>query len=133
MTLFDVEAMLKRQAHAWTVEDADLIVADFAPNARFQSPLGRWIGHDQIREMANAFFQIGTEVKVTITRIIFDGASGAVEWTWEETWRESGTHHRAEDAIIFEVRNGKIIYWREYYDPAQQAKPMDQGSGSGSK
>jgi limonene-1,2-epoxide hydrolase len=25
-----------------------------------------------------------------------------------------------EDAVVFELRDGAIVYWREYFDPLQE-------------
>jgi uncharacterized protein (TIGR02246 family) len=125
MTLEEVRELVERQAHAWVVENIELALPDFAPDAIFQTPGGRFEGRDQIREIANKFFQSATNLKVTITRLIFDGQAGAVEWTWEETVRATSLRHMAEDAIVFEIVDGQIVYWREYFDTAQMSKPVE--------
>jgi limonene-1,2-epoxide hydrolase len=56
---------------------------------------------------------------VTVTRVLWDGNQGAVEWLWRELRRSDGTWHSAEDAIIFVVENEEIVYWREYFDTAR--------------
>jgi uncharacterized protein (TIGR02246 family) len=124
MTVDEVRALIERQAHAWVVQDIELALPDFAPDAIFQSPGGRWVGREEIRKVANAFFQETASVKITILRVIFDGRYGAVEWTWEETMRVTYRRRFAEDAIVFEIVDGKIVYWREYFDTAQMEKPV---------
>jgi uncharacterized protein (TIGR02246 family) len=124
MTNDEVHALVTRQAQAWMSEDIESALADFAADCLFISPGGHWQGHDQIREAARAFFANATGVRVTITRIVFDGRVGAVEWTWQEVQRATGVRHQAEDAIIFELRDGKLVYWREYFDTAQMAQPL---------
>ena len=111
-------ALVERQARAWEQADIERALADFAPDGIFISPGGRWQGHDSIRAAAETFFEISTEVKVEINRVLLDGNQGAAEWTWSETRRADGTRHTAEDAINFELRGDKIIYWREYFDTA---------------
>jgi uncharacterized protein (TIGR02246 family) len=111
-------ALVERQARAWEQADIEPALADFAPDGIFVSPGGRWQGHDQIRAAAEAFFKVSTDVKVEISRVFLDGNLGATEWTWSETRRADGSRHMAEDAIIFELRGDKIIYWREYFDTA---------------
>ena len=88
------------------------------PMDLFISPGGRWRGPAEIRTAVQAFFESAGEVKVEITRVLVDGDQGAAEWTWTETRLPSGSRHTAEDSIIFEVRDGKIVYWREYFDTA---------------
>ncbi len=124
MTFEEVRELIERQAHAWVVENIELALPDFAPDAIFQTPGKRLEGRDQIREIANKYFQGVTNLEVTITRLIFDGQAGAVEWIWKETVRATGLRHMAEDAIVFEIVDGKIVYWREYFDTAQMSKPV---------
>lgn len=124
MTGIDVRRLLERQAQAWIDEDIEQALPDFAPDAIFQSPGGRWEGRDQIRHVANAFFAEATNIRITITRVIFDGQYGAVEWQWEETRRDTQARHMAEDAIVFEIVDGLIVYWREYFDTAQMNTPV---------
>jgi limonene-1,2-epoxide hydrolase len=39
-----------------------------------------------------------------------------VEWDWRDQNRKTGKEGFAEDAIVFELANGKILYWREYIE-----------------
>lgn len=116
-----VRLLVERQARAWENEDYDAITADFALDGWFISPGGRWQGHAQIVAAARAFFAVSHQVQINITRVIFDGErAGGCEWIWQETRRSDGKILRAEDAIIFELNaDGKISYWREYFDTAE--------------
>ncbi|MDQ3250156.1 MAG: nuclear transport factor 2 family protein [Chloroflexota bacterium] len=118
MTYEQAYALVERQARAWEAADVEAAVADFAPDAHFISPGGRWQGPDAIRGAVEAFFGGAGEVKVQITRVLVDGEQGAAEWTWSEVRYADGQRHTAEDAIVFAVREGKIVYWREYFDTA---------------
>jgi uncharacterized protein (TIGR02246 family) len=118
MTSEEARRLVERQAAAWERADLDAIVADFAPDALFISPGGRWQGPAAIRGAAKAFFDSVGQVQVTITRVLNDGQQGAAEWTWSEQRRSTGQRHTAEDAIIFQVKDGQIVYWREYFDTA---------------
>lgn len=118
MNVDGVRGLIERQARAWEQADLDAIVAEFAADALFVSPGGRWQGPAAIRSAAAAFFAGVSAVQVTITRVMLAGNQGAVEWTWREKRRSDGQFHTAEDAIIFELSDGKIVYWREYFDTA---------------
>jgi uncharacterized protein (TIGR02246 family) len=118
MNRADAWALVERQARAWERADLDAITADFAPDGLFISPGGRWQGTAAIRGAAQAFFATSREVRIHLTRVLCDGDMGAAEWTWGETRIATGQRHSAEDAIVFVVRDGKIIYWREYFDTA---------------
>ena len=116
-------ALVARQARAWERADLDAICADFAPDAVFISPGGLWHGPDAIRAAALAFFESSTRVQVDITRILFDGSQGAIEWTWSETRRADGRRTTVDDGIIFAMRGDQIVYWREYIDTASGKLP----------
>lgn len=119
MQIEQVRALIERQARAWERADVEAILADFAPDCLFITPGGRWQGHAAVRAAAEAAFAAVTDVRISITRVLLDGAQGAVEWTWRETSRADGRRHTVEDGIIFELRDGRIVYWREYFDTAQ--------------
>jgi uncharacterized protein (TIGR02246 family) len=118
MDLTQARVLIERQARAWEGADIDACVADFAADALFISPGGRWQGPEAIRTAVKAFFVEAGNVKVEITRVMLDGDQGAVEWTWSEIRKHDGNRYWAEDAIIFEMRDNKIVYWREYFDTA---------------
>jgi uncharacterized protein (TIGR02246 family) len=110
--------LVTRQAQAWQAADPEAIVRDFAPDGRFIAPGGRWQGRAAIGAAAADFFAHIAAVRISITRILVDGDQGAVEWTWSEQRLGSDQWHTVEDAIVFEVRHGQLIYWREYFDTA---------------
>ncbi len=118
MTIDEARALVERQARAWERADLSAIVADFAPDGVLISPGGRWQGHDALRAAAMSFFADAMDVQVIVTRVLLDGDAGAVEWTWSETRRADGRRRGVEDAIVFVVRDGQIVYWREYFDTA---------------
>jgi len=110
--------LVERQAKAWEAADVEAALADFAPDALFVSPGGRWQGQAAIRAAIQAFFADAGEVEVEITRVFIAGNQGAAEWTWSERRYADNSRHTAEDAIIFELQAEKIVYWREYFDTA---------------
>lgn len=118
MDLEGARALVERQARAWEREDVPAIVADFADDGVLISPGGRWQGHEALGAAAAAFFAVAGDVRITVTRVLLDGDRGAVEWTWSETRRADGRRITVEDGIIFQLRDGRILYWREYFDTA---------------
>lgn len=113
----EVESLVVRQAEAWQRADAAAIAADFALDGLFISPDGVWRGPNAIAEAARAFFEVCSEVKVEIKRVIYDRNEGAIEWVWHETRRIDEQTYVMEDAIIFELQDERLIYWREYFKP----------------
>jgi uncharacterized protein (TIGR02246 family) len=111
--------MVLRRARAWMERDLDAIVADFATDAVLEAPGGqRIVGREAIRANAQKWLDLLSQVTIDVTRVIAAGDEAAVEWTWTEIHRSDGSRHSAEDAIIVEIRNDQIVYWREYFDTA---------------
>ncbi len=117
MTDDGARRLVEGQARAWERADVEAILADFAADGVLISPGGAWQGEAEIRAAIHTFWQSVKHVEITVTRAFLAGEQGAAEWIWTET-RLDDTVHRAEDAIIFELRAGKIRYWREYFDTA---------------
>lgn len=115
-----IKQLVERQANAWETADSDKILADFAEDCWFVVPGSTLRGKQQIQASADNYFAEFTDTKVTIKRIIADGNQVAVEWTWSDKNKKTGKTSKAEDAIIFELEEGKIKYWREYIDKQPQ-------------
>ena len=111
-----IKQLVERQANAWETADSDKIIADFANDGLFVVPGSQCRGKEEIKAAAESYFAEFADTKVTIKRIIVKGDEGAIEWTWSEKNKQTGKRSQAEDAIIFELEDGKIKYWREYLD-----------------
>lgn len=118
MNNWEARALVERQALAWKRADPASVIADFAPDGVLISPRGRWRGHDALRRAAESVFAAVSDVQVVVTRVLLEADQGAAEWTWSETNRADGSRHTVEDAIIFELRDDKLVSWREYLDTA---------------
>lgn len=112
----NIQQLVERQANAWETADSDKIIADFAEDCLFVVPGSTLRGQQEIKEAAESYFAEFTDTQVTIKRIIANENEGAVEWDWREKNKKTGETSKAEDAIIFELEDGKIKYWREYID-----------------
>lgn len=115
-----IKYLVERQANAWETADSDKIVADFADDSIFIVPGSTFRGKQEIKESAENYFTEFTETQVTLKRLITVDNEGALEWNWRDKNRKTGQESQAEDAIIFELEDGKIKYWREYIDTKPQ-------------
>ena len=115
-----IKQMVERQIHAWESADSDKVIADFAEDSWFIVPGSIFRGKQQIKEVAKKYFSEFTDTKVTVKRIIVNGNEGTVEWSWSDKNKITGEESQAEDAIVFELEEGKIKYWREYIDKQPQ-------------
>ena len=112
----EIIEMVERQARAWESQDVAGIIDDFDRNAVFIAAGFRFDGREQIKKAARDYFQKFHRTSVEVKRIVIDDNKGAVEWDWRDRERKSNKEGFAEDAIIFELENGKIVYWREYIE-----------------
>ena len=107
----------QRQAEAWETGNVSAIVADFAPEGVFIAGNFVFKGTAAIKKAAEDYFQEFADTKVEIKRIILEESQGAIEWNWSDRNIATNQISKAEDAIIFELKNdGKIVYWREYIE-----------------
>lgn len=111
-----IEAMVIRQARAWENQDAQAIADDFAEDALFIAAGFEFQGKQKIEQAARDYFQQFHQTRVKIKNLIIEGDRGSVEWDWRDRQRNNGRTGFAEDAIVFELAEGKIIYWREYIE-----------------
>ena len=119
MTRDEVWAFLQARARAWQEGDLEAIEAGYAPDVVLIAPGGiRLEGLATLRENNARYFEEYTDIQVDLKRVILDGDQGALEWTWSETRRSDGKRRSVDDAIVFELRDGKIVYWAEYFDTA---------------
>jgi uncharacterized protein (TIGR02246 family) len=117
----DVWAFLLARAEAWRRGDLEAIMAGYAPEVVFVAPGVRLAGLAALRKNTQRYLAVYTDIDVTLTRLILDGEQGALEWTWAETRRTDGQRRTVEDAIVFVLRAGQIVSWREYFDTAALA------------
>lgn len=112
-----LRALVERQAHSWEAGDFGLAADDWHEHGVLVSPGGRWRADELEAEMAT-FHLAYTELKVSVKNIFAtpDGSKLAVEWDWTVTRRADGVRGTTPDAIIADLKEGKIFSWREYFD-----------------
>jgi uncharacterized protein (TIGR02246 family) len=118
MTHDEVHDLLLRRIRAWQEENLDAIMADYADDIVHISPYGKRVGVAAIRAADARYLAEYTGFEVQLHRLVVEGDQGALEWTWTEIRRADGFRRSADDAIVFALRNDKIAYWHEYFDPA---------------
>jgi uncharacterized protein (TIGR02246 family) len=112
----DIRSTIELARKAWIDRDADALAELFTEDGTLIVPGQRWQGQTRIRSEIAKFARDYTDVSITIERIIIDGDRAAVEWHYEDTEKATGKRNRSDDAIVLEVQNGRISYWREYFD-----------------
>jgi uncharacterized protein (TIGR02246 family) len=112
----DIRATIELAKNAWIARDADALAQLFTEDGTLIVPGQKWQGQAQIRSEIAKFARDYTDISITINQIIIDGDRAAVEWHYEDTEKATGNRNQSDDAIVIEVKNGRISYWREYFD-----------------
>ena len=125
----DMRGLIHAQATAWADGDADAVAGAFSDPCEFVAPGMRLTHPREVRQAAEDHLARYKDIHVDVGRIISDGDSAAVEWTWTDTNRETGSTARIQDAIVLRVTNGQLVYWREYLDCTVESGGSAAGTG----
>jgi ketosteroid isomerase-like protein len=111
--------LVERQALAWEKQDFTLAAADWLPTAVLISPEGKTPAGELQKAMSD-YFKDFSDLHVTIKNVFVspDGNKVAIEWDWAITRKRDGKQGISHDAIMVDLKDGKIASWREYFDPA---------------
>ncbi|HXR31083.1 MAG TPA: limonene-1,2-epoxide hydrolase family protein [Solirubrobacterales bacterium] len=102
--------------HLRTVTDCDAAVALLAVDVAYENS---WLptvrGRERVRRLFQALIRIGTEVEMHVHAISANGSTVLTERTDVLQWGRL----RIQFWICgrFDVHDGQIVLWREYYDP----------------
>jgi len=92
------------------------IVAD---NIIVKPPWDRLIGREACTLGLKTFFQNYTGTSAKMTRIIYDDTQpflAVAQQSFSTTNKETGKHGDDNDFVLVEIENGKIKYWRTYFN-----------------
>jgi limonene-1,2-epoxide hydrolase len=115
----DAETLVREFCDAWSKRDPDLLTEYFTDDGVYHNmPLQPLEGHEAIRAFLTGFLAGATSADFRILNLV---ASGDVVMT--ERVDVFGMADGREGAFpvmgIFEIRDGKIAAWRDYFDMAQ--------------
>jgi len=101
-------------AQAWETGDLDLFLSTIHDDIVFAYP-GRRLNKEELLEDFDFFQENFSDTKIYIHNIVSRGNIVAVEWQFAST-NSDGIRTSVSDAIIGEIRGGKIVSWKEYLD-----------------
>ena len=111
----DNERLVEEFCGAWAKRDVDGILGYFAPDAVYHNiPIEPAVGLDAIRAVVEMFVPPADEIEFVIHKIISDGDTVVTERT--DRFVMSGKTIALPVAGVFELRDGKIAAWRDYFD-----------------
>jgi len=111
----EAEAVVASLTDAWRARDTDAIVAHFAPDATYHNiPLDPATGHDAIREVVSEFVGMATEIRFEIRNQLSEGDLVLNERV-DTFVLPDGKEFALKVMGAFEVRDGLITSWRDYF------------------
>jgi ketosteroid isomerase-like protein len=122
----DIVALVNRQIQAWEKNNFGIAAADWLPTGELISPGGH-VAYKDMQAAMTDYFTHFADARITVKNVFLspDGNKAAIEWDWEVTRLRDGTRGVTHDAIIVDLKGGKISSWREYFDfgDSVDAKP----------
>jgi uncharacterized protein (TIGR02246 family) len=129
LTIDDARAVFERRRQAWLAEDIQAYLACFAEDIVLETP-GRIVrGHAEYEPMSRMSFAWAKPVSFEFHHLAVTGDVVLADWTIAVERRSDGGPVEWRGMSACELRDGVIVWWREYYqDPAALAKAARGGS-----
>lgn len=111
--------VLTRFCATWKTGDIGALTEFFTDDATYQNMMDDpWRGKEKINQVFKSFYTFTKSIDFTIQNIATTGNTVLIERIDICTTTEDVTAH-LPIAGVFEVRDGRIAAWRDYYDNAQ--------------
>jgi len=129
LTIEHAGAVFERRRQAWLAEDVEAYLACFAADIVLETP-GRTVrGHGEYEPMTRMSFAWAKPESFEFHHLAVTGDVVLADWTIAVTRRADGGRVEWRGMSACELRDGVIVWWREYYqDPATLAKAARGGS-----
>ncbi len=113
----DNEQIVREFIAAWSRLDADELVAYFADDGTyFNMPTAPVTGHEDLRKFIGGFLEPWDKTDWEIVNLLVEGDIVIVERM--DRTVVAGRHVDLPCVGVFEMENGKIKVWRDYFDLA---------------
>ena len=113
----DSEKVVNDFCKAWARRNLDEIMSLFAEDAVYHNiPMEPAKGKAAIRNVINTFLPMASSVEFKVLRTVASGDLVMNERV--DIFQMGGKRVELPVAGAFEVRNGKIVAWRDYFDVA---------------
>ena len=111
----DSERLIRDFCAAWARKNIDELLSFFAADAVYHNmPLAPLTGIEAIRETLNMFVTPAEHIEFELLAL---AAAGDLVFTERvDHFRMMGKKVSLPVAGVFQVRNGKIAVWRDYFD-----------------
>jgi limonene-1,2-epoxide hydrolase len=118
MTVPTPEALVREFCDAWSRRDADELAAYFTDDAVYHNiPMQPIAGREAIRGFLKGFLAMVESAEFRMLHLVADGDVVMTERV--DSFRLAGREGGIPVAGVFEISNGKIAAWRDYFDLTQ--------------
>ena len=108
---------------AWSRLDTDELVAYFTPDGVYHNmPIAPVAGHEHLRSFISAFLKNWTATQWDVVNIAGAGDVVFVERVDRTMVGDKAVELRC--CGVFEMKNGKIAVWRDYFDMATYTRAI---------
>jgi len=114
-----ITALLERQMSLWVSNRDDVgALADWAPDGVLTAPRGVRVTPEELLGVIDGWHRLFTDLRIELTSWFASGDRSrlALEWEWHVTRRSDGARSTTLDAIVVDLRDGRIVRWAEYFD-----------------
>lgn len=128
-----VLALITQQAGSWESGDEAAFMSSLHPDSVFAYP-GKRLTRDGALAVFREWKRDFKDTRMRLHRVVIEGTQFSVEYTFATTRRSTGHRSAAGTVAVGEVREGKLVVWKEYLDgrvSRQQAAgelPVDEAA-----
>ncbi len=115
MTASEARAVFDRRVAAWLAEDVDGYLACWHDDMELTMPTGVVRGIEKYRRLVVGSFAWAAPVSFDVHALGVDGSVVLADWSIRARRREDGVFIEWQGLSVCELRDGKIIWWREHH------------------
>ena len=120
------KSVVEEMFAGWNSRNPDKVAAAFSEDGVYEDVTAGSIsrGPAEVRKWAAGGFEMFDNFKMVLVSSSFHNGSGVVEWIWSGTDKAVGKNFSVRGVSIVEIRKGKIVRYKEFYDWATAMKQL---------
>jgi len=116
-------ALIEKEFAAWNAHDPDKVASFYTDDVVYEDVAYGMTahGHAEMRKLAADFFAAVPDLKLEPVNSFVENGHGSVEWVFSGTdagLYKTGKKFSVRGASLFEVRDGKFLRNKDFYDSA---------------
>jgi limonene-1,2-epoxide hydrolase len=117
LSLDEARTVFSRRVAAWLAQDVDAYVACWHDDMRIEMPTGTIDGAAKYRKLVDVSFAWAAPVSFDVHHLAVEAGESIVfaDWTIRARRREDDVVVEWRGLSICELRDGRIVWWREHH------------------